>query len=1036
MVLIYWANFTILYGQSPHGVNFSIDCASCHNTSNWEVEPGNITFDHNTTLFSLEGRHNELSCVSCHSDLVFSNANSECISCHLDIHRNTLGGDCTRCHDATNWLVDNIPQIHQENGFELLGNHGSASCIDCHFQIDELVFSRIGNECMTCHMEDYAGTILPNHELSGLGTNCVDCHSMEEQEWSASFFDHGFFPLEEGHKIENCVSCHTNSDYSSTPSDCISCHETDYNIAENPSHTAFNLSTDCVECHTLSPDWQPALFSVHDDYFPIYSGGHGGAWDACVDCHTIEGNFQTFECINCHVQGETAEQHEQVVGYYYSDTYCKTCHPTGEADQLFDHNSTAFPLEGVHLQTDCRACHEVGFTGTSTVCVDCHQMDYTSSVDPNHTSLNLSLDCATCHTAEPDWQPALFPVHDEFYELRGAHKAIENECLQCHDQGYSSTPNTCVGCHEGVYQTAVNPSHTSAQFSLECSSCHNEETWNETTYGHEFYPLTGAHEEVSEGCISCHTNEVYQGTPNTCVDCHQMDYEGAKSPDHVQFDIPTDCASCHSTEPGWQPATFDIHDRFYVLEGAHRVIQNECASCHNETFTNTPTDCIGCHSEDYQAAIAPNHVVLLFPTTCVDCHGQDQWIPSTFNHDEIYVLEGAHQIIENECLLCHDQGYSNTPNTCVGCHEGVYQTAVNPIHSSAGFETECVECHGQNTWNETTYGHEFYPLTGAHEQVSEGCISCHTNEVYQGTSNTCVDCHQMDYEGAKSPDHVQFDIPIDCASCHSTEPGWQPARFDIHDQFYVLEGAHRVVQNECASCHNETFTNTPTECIGCHQQDYIATNEPDHELFECSTNCVDCHTQDKWEPSTFNHDEFYELRGAHANIKNECNSCHVGGYSNTPTTCVGCHSQDFDNSRNPNHSQAGFSTNCASCHNENAWEPSSFNHNQYYALTGGHDIVKNDCNSCHANGYSNTPTDCYSCHQSDYVTTRNPDHEVLGFPTNCASCHTTNPGWSPATFDHDQFYVLRGAHAGISNECAQCHNSTFTNTPTTCFGCH
>ena len=152
MVLIYWANFTMVYGKPPHGVNFNIDCASCHNTINWEVDQSNITFDHNTTLFSLEGRHNELSCVSCHSDLVFSNANSDCISCHQDIHRNTLGGDCARCHDASNWLVDNIPQIHQENGFDLVGNHGSASCLDCHFQIDELVFPRIGNECMICHL--------------------------------------------------------------------------------------------------------------------------------------------------------------------------------------------------------------------------------------------------------------------------------------------------------------------------------------------------------------------------------------------------------------------------------------------------------------------------------------------------------------------------------------------------------------------------------------------------------------------------------------------------------------------------------------------------------------------------------------------------------------------------------------------------------------------------------------------------------------------------------------------------------------------
>lgn len=537
------------------------------------------------------------------------------------------------------------------------------------------------------------------------------------------FFDHGFFPLEEGLQLKSCVSCHTTSDYSSTPTDCMSCHETDYNSAENPSHTVFNLSTDCTECHTLSPDWQPAVFSDHDNYFPIYSGGHAGTWDACVDCHTTEGSFQAFECINCHIQGETAEQHEAVVGYYYNDTYCKACHPTGEADQLFDHSSTAFPLEGVHLQTDCRSCHEVGFAGTSTVCVDCHQMDYTSSVDPNHINLNLSLDCVSCHTAEPDWQPALFPVHDEFYELRGAHQAIENECFRCHMDGYQNTPNTCVGCHQGLYETTENPNHTAAQFIIDCASCHNEETWNETNYGHEFYPLTGAHAEVAGDCISCHTNEVYQGTPNTCVDCHQLDYDGAKSPDHVQFSFPNDCASCHSNdyqtaEPNHEQLGYStncvechafesftwsasgIDHSFFPLENAHSNL--ECTACHlPNTFSGLSPECFSCHEPDYQAALQPNHVQSAFPKDCTLCHTLDRnWMPAEFSsHDAEYfpIYSGNHQGEWNSCIDCHTVEGNYSIFSCIDCHEHNDKNRMDREHRGINgyvFESNaCYSCH-------------------------------------------------------------------------------------------------------------------------------------------------------------------------------------------------------------------------------------------------------------------------------------------------------------------------------------------------------
>ena len=99
-----------LFGQSPHGEQFSINCSDCHTSSGWQPLREDMVFDHNTTRFDLNGQHAIVDCRSCHSSMVFSEASTECISCHMDIHQQTVGQDCARCHTANNWLVDNITE--------------------------------------------------------------------------------------------------------------------------------------------------------------------------------------------------------------------------------------------------------------------------------------------------------------------------------------------------------------------------------------------------------------------------------------------------------------------------------------------------------------------------------------------------------------------------------------------------------------------------------------------------------------------------------------------------------------------------------------------------------------------------------------------------------------------------------------------------------------------------------------------------------------------------------------------------------------
>ena len=142
-----------------------------------------------------------------------------------------------------------------------------------------------------------------------------------------------------------------------------------------------------------------------------------------------------------------------------------------------------------------------------------------------------------------------------------------------------------------------------------------------------------------------------------------MDFEGSINPNHTEINLSTGCINCHSTEPDWMPATFDIHDDYYPLEGAHAMIANDCATCHNGDYNNTPNTCIGCHLDDFNSTTDPNHAAANFSTDCTQCHTQDVWEPSTFDHDAQHfpIYSGAHEGEWNDWKF-HGQGTMTFPD--------------------------------------------------------------------------------------------------------------------------------------------------------------------------------------------------------------------------------------------------------------------------------------------------------------------------------------------------------------------------------------
>ncbi|HEX5625152.1 MAG TPA: hypothetical protein VFX48_03970, partial [Saprospiraceae bacterium] len=551
---------------------------------------------------------------------------------------------------------------------------------------------------------------------------------------------------------------------------------------------------------------------------------------------------------------------------------------------------------------------------------------------------------------------------------------------------------------------------------------------------------TGAHLQVD--CKSCHTTG-FKGTPMECEKCHEPDFNGSTNPNHVSLGFPMNCIACHTTAPDWKPALLPDHDRFYPLTGKHLEIANDCAACHRGDYNNTPNTCAGCHQNDYNNSTNPNHNTLGLPTDCALCHTTNAgWEPALMpDHDQYYPLTGAHLTIAADCAACHHGDYNNTPNTCQGCHLADFNNSRNPDHVALNFPQECATCHTTNPgWEPASMPthDQYYPLTGAHLSIASDCAACHHGD-YNNTPNTCEGCHRSDYNSSSNPSHTRLGLPLDCALCHTTNPDWQPAAFPDHNSYYPLNGAHQLIAADCARCHNGNYNNTPNTCVGCHLDDYNQTSNPDHEAQQYPRECIDCHTETAWIPSTFDHNNYYPLTGGHDLIRDDCFACHRGSYGSTPNTCKGCHTPDFNQTTNPNHVSLGFSMECATCHTTNpGWEPATLpDHDRFYPLLGAHRNIQNDCAACHHGNYNNTPNTCVGCHLDDYNQTNNPDHQTAQFPTNCESCHSQN-AWVPSTFDHDgqHFPIYSGEHRNEWTTCSECHTNPNNYNIFSCIDCH
>jgi hypothetical protein len=281
---------------------------------------------------------------------------------------------------------------------------------------------------------------------------------------------------------------------------------------------------------------------------------------------------------------------------------------------LSEHSRTGSKLGGVaahaELTDNCSACHAPPWHSETmaTRCLACHTQvrDQLDHHQPLHGKLADGARCRDCHTEHRGPQAQLTRLdrfHHDFaaFPLTGKHQAVE--CRACHrDETHRGTPTACVACH-------AEPAVHKGRFGTGCAQCHSTSAWTGAAFDHDLaaFKLTGRHKTVD--CKSCHVNNVYAGTAQTCASCHA---EPAKHKGRYG----TACAQCHTTSQ-WTGATFK---HTFPLNHGRRGV-SACTTCHttpNEFKTYT---CYGCH-EHTPAKIERRHAKRIIANLqdCVRCH--------------------------------------------------------------------------------------------------------------------------------------------------------------------------------------------------------------------------------------------------------------------------------------------------------------------------------------------------------------------------------------------------------------------------------
>jgi hypothetical protein len=505
------------------------------------ISPGELVTAH----AYLEGTSN---CTKCHT-LRNKVTDDKCLACHEQINQlitNNRGYhasteveqkncyDCHSDHHGRDFEIihfDTTAFDHALSGYSLEGKHGDLHCTACHqpgfisdtaLRANTETFLGLMPGCVNCHTDPHQGT---------LSADCATCHDQQAFR-PASGFDHASadFLLAGAHTTVDCIGCHPSTMTNGTKyqqftgldyENCTPCHR---DVHEG------KLGADCAGCHL-----ETSFLAVRNRE----------SFNHELTGYRLEGRHQQVDCYGCHQDNCTdplghdncsdchADYHKGAFTKGRSRRDCAECHsvqgfkPSGYT--VDDHQSSAFPLTGAHLETDCYGCHmqnnSLKFKNIGTSCASCHTDIHDQYISASYYP---GKDCRSCHNTET-WAWVVFDHSSTGYELTGGHAGPT--CRDCHfgsatghgGQAFASLDQDCLQCHTDIHFGQFVSGGTS-----DCLRCHTFMNWQASEFDHDNtnFRLDGKHKDVA--CLACHkevrqdnrTFIKYKIEKYRCEDCH------------------------------------------------------------------------------------------------------------------------------------------------------------------------------------------------------------------------------------------------------------------------------------------------------------------------------------------------------------------------------------------------------------------------------------------------------------------------------------------------------------------------------------
>jgi hypothetical protein len=709
----------------------------------------------------------------------------------------------------------------------------------------------------------------------------------------------------------------------------------------------------------------------------------------------------------------------------------------------FEHDTTGFPLTGLHEFARCEACHIRGiFKSTPRDCGICHvQNNVRSAVSKPVNHLPTTMSCDSCHTTLT------------FSGARYDHAM--------------AMPGSCAACHNNVVTTGKTATHPVTTAS--CDNCH-------TTVSFSAIAVPVNHIPYAPGaqCAACHTNADYSvmpalasihanapSTTSNCAQCHGAAAAGFAIPANNFFIVgqPTNhlptgapCESCH-VGAGSSVAALPVANgaKFSGSRMNHAGITNNCETCHMPA--GTAPNFAGITSIVGQPPTSPMGPGSHIPsgTSCESCHlgslanvgglisaNATRTAPGTLFATPAPTGAQIHAGVTGGCSACHEAGYVWMGVSAYPINPSVLTNNTTPY---TGFQTRPRAAAGA-----------FNVVDPAHPSTGD-CSQCHSGTTF--------------FDGqVRPPNHIPFATSAQCTACHtSTDYKVMPTLANIH------ANAPSTTTN-CEQCHGAAAPSFAIPATGFSivgmPANHIPTGAP----------CDSCHVGAGSSVTALpvpNGAKFANSRMNHAGITNNCVACHVpagappgfagitaivgqpptspmgpGSHIPSGTACESCHLGSLGNVAGlipasatrtvpgtlfatpaPSGAQihAGVTSGCSACHESGyMWlgvsaypiAPTIKTMNAQY--TGFQTRPRAAAGTFNITDATHPATgDCSQCHSSTMFFSsgdKPANHIPYAAAAQCAACHTST--------DYAVMPTLANIHANAestTSNCAQCHGA-------------